>query len=176
MAPYITGDAFTDLFRNYRYTAWRLETRTYYGKVNEDQPFQEWLAGKDPGIDFLKPWLRMVRDETATGKRMQRVRIIDNPPSDYLKWELWATPYNNAAGEDIRYLPREHPIVAELPDHDFWVFDSKTVCRLHFDDDNMLLGATLSEDPQELLAALRARDAAWHHALTYLEYMATRFE
>lgn len=172
MPEIISGADFDDLFRGYRHTAWRLETRSFYGKLDEDQPFQNWLAGKDPGLDWFTPWLRMVRAETATGKRMERVRLIDDPPSDYLRWELWGTPYNLGAGEDIRYLPREHPIVAELPDFDFWVFDSTIVARLEFDGDQFL-GVTLSEEPDQVLAALRARDAAWHHALTFTEYMAS---
>lgn len=175
MAPILSGEDFTGLFRHYRHTAWRLETRSHYGKLNEDQPFQDWLAGKDPGLEWFKPWLRMMRAELATGKRMERVRLIDDPPSDYLRWELWGTPYNLGVGEDIRYLPREHPIVDELPDHDFWVFDSRTVARLEFDGDRFL-GASLSEDPGYVLTALQARDAAWHHALTFTEYMATRAE
>ena len=173
MPPILSGEDFTDLFRRYRHTAWRLETRSHYGKLNEDQPFQDWSAGKDPGLEWFKPWLHMMREELATGKRMERVRLIDDPPSDYLRWELWGTPYNLGVGEDIRYLPRDHPIVAELPDHDFWVFDSRTVARLEFAGDRFL-GASLSEDPGYVLAALQARDAAWHHALTFTEYMATR--
>ncbi|MFD6099308.1 DUF6879 family protein [Nocardiopsis flavescens] len=173
MPDLVSGETFDDLFRRYRHTAWRLETRTYYGKLDEDPHFQQWLTGKEPDLEWFPPWLRMVREETATGKRMERVRLIDDPPSDYLRWELWGTPYNLGAGEDIRYLPRTHPIVAELPDHDFWVFASRTVARLAFDGDRFL-GVHLSEEPAQVLAALQARDAAWHHALSFTEYTATR--
>ncbi len=124
-------------------------------------------------MEWFRPWLQMMREELSIGKRMERVRLIDDPPSDYLRWELWGTPYNLGVGEDIRYLPRTHPIVAELPGHDFWVFDSRTVARLEFEEDRFL-GATLTEDAEEVLAAVRARDAAWHHALTFPEYMASR--
>ncbi|RNL85825.1 DUF6879 family protein [Halostreptopolyspora alba] len=161
------------LFTGYRHTAWRLETRTSYGVAEEDKPYQQWLAGRDPGIEWFRPWLDMVRGETVKGKRMERVRIIDDPPSDYLRWELWGTPYNLAVGEDIRYLPRDHPVVAELPGHDFWLFDSATVAHLAFDGDRFL-GVTLDTDPATVVEHAQARDAAWHHALTYTEYMGTR--
>lgn len=175
MSDIISGEAFDDLFRNYRYTAWRLETRSYYGKLDEDEAFQRWLVGDDSDIEWFKPWLRMMREELSTGKRLERVRLIDDPPSDYLRWELWGTPYNLGVGEDIRYLPREHPVVPDLPDFDYWVFDSSTLARLEFDDDRFL-GVTVTEDAGQVLAALQARDAAWHHALTFTEYMATRAE
>lgn len=176
MPDLVTGEEFDDLFRQYRHTAWRLETRTFYGVLHENEPFQRWLVGDDSDIEWFKPWLKMMRAELATGKRMERVRLIDDPPSDYLRWELWGTPYNLGVGEDIRYLPRTHPIVAELPEHDFWVFDSRMVARLEFDEQGSVLGASLSEDPVQVLAALQARDAAWHHALTFTQYMATRAE
>lgn len=173
MREYLNDDDFTALFRSYRYTAWRLETRRCYGNVGEDKQFQEWLAGKDPGVEWLRPWLGMVREELAKGKRMERVRIVDNPPSDYLRWELWATPYNLAVGEDIRYLSRDHPIVEELPDEDFWIFDSRTLARFEFDGDDVA-GIWLDDTPEAVVTALAARDAAWHHALTYTDYLAAR--
>ncbi|WP_017574750.1 DUF6879 family protein [Nocardiopsis kunsanensis] len=176
MPDLVTGEDFDDLFRKYRHTAWRLETRTFYGVLHENEPFQRWLVGDDSDIEWFKPWLKMMRAELATGKRMERVRLIDDPPSDYLRWELWGTPYNLGIGEDIRYLPRSHPIVRELPDDDFWVFDSRTVARLEFDEQGSVLGASLSEDPAKVLAAVQARDTAWHHALTFTQYMATRAE
>ncbi|GAB3214038.1 hypothetical protein GCM10027294_50960 [Marinactinospora endophytica] len=76
-------------------------------------------------------------------------------------------------GEDIRYLPREHPVVAELPDEDFWIFDSRLLARFEFDGPDVI-GVHLDDDPRAVVTALAARDAAWHHALTYTEYMATR--
>lgn len=127
--------------------------RTHYGKANEDRPFQEWFSGKAPGMEWFKPWLKMMRTELATGKRIKWVRFINDPPSDYLRWELWGSPYNLGVGKDIRYLPRTHPIVAELPDHDLWV---------------------LGRRPG--VAAFQTRDSAWHHALTFTEYMATKVE
>ncbi|MFW5420978.1 hypothetical protein J0910_30630 [Nocardiopsis sp. CNT-189] len=168
------GPDFDELFRSYRFTAWRLETRTSYGVAEEDGPYQEWLAGRDPGIAWFRPWLEMVRDQTGAGKRMERVRLIDDPPSDYLRWELWGTPYNIAAGEDIRYLDRGHPVVAELPEGDFWLFDGAVRADLHFDDDDRFLGVVLTEEPEAVLEAVRARDAAWHHALTFTGYTASR--
>ncbi|MFE1100291.1 DUF6879 family protein [Nocardiopsis alba] len=174
MSDLVTGEEFDDLFRHYRHTAWRLETRTFYGVLHENEPFQRWLAGDDSDLEWFTPWLKMMRPELATGKRMERVRLIDDPPSDYLRWELWSTPYNLGIGEDIRYLPCTHPIVEELPDQDFWVFDSRRVAWFEFDEKGNVLGARLSEEPEQVLTALRARDAAWHHALTFTQYMATR--
>jgi len=67
------------------------------------------------------------------------------------------------------------PIVAELPDHDFSIFDSRMVARLE-DEDDRFLGVSPTEEPTQVLTVLQACDAAWHHAPTFPEHMATRAE
>ncbi|MGH9929068.1 MAG: DUF6879 family protein, partial [Pyrinomonadaceae bacterium] len=34
-----------------------------------------------------------------------------------------------------------------LPNHDYWLFDSKKLVRMHFDDANGFLGGEVIEDP-----------------------------
>ncbi|HWU05458.1 MAG TPA: hypothetical protein VN520_03480, partial [Streptomyces sp.] len=77
---------------------------------------------------------------------------------------------NVAAGEDIRNLPRAQARTLGLPDHDFWLFDSRLVARFVFDEDDTTLGVVLSEDPADVAAACQARDAAWHHATVTAEF------
>lgn len=59
-----------------------------------------------------------------------------------------------SAGEDIRYLPRAEAVRIGLPDHDFWLFDSRLVARFVFDGNDTTLGVILSEDPAVVAAAL----------------------
>lgn len=167
----ISGDAFTDLFRDFDHTAFRLEVRTAYGVANEDAAYAQFLAGQEPDTAWFGPWLDLMREQTGQGKRVERVRVIDDPPSDYLRFELWGTPYNNAAGEDIRYLDRDVANRLALPGYDFWLFDSSLLARLQFDGDRFL-GVTLDEDPAAAVAHGYHRDAAWHHAETYDAYTA----
>lgn len=170
MAGLITGDAFTDLFRQFEHTAYRLEVRTIYGVPEEDEPFQRFLAGEDPSTDWFEPWLALMREQTSQGKRVERVRVVDEPPSDYLRFEIWGTPHNLAAGEDIRYLTRSRANELGLPNEDTWLFDSKRLARLHFDGQNRPLGASLHEDLAELVQYNYWRDTAWHYAETFDTY------
>ncbi|GAB0102412.1 hypothetical protein JMUB6875_13800 [Nocardia sp. JMUB6875] len=39
---------------------------------------------------------------------MQRVRVVTEPHTDYIRFAIAITAGNVAAGEDIRWLPREH--------------------------------------------------------------------
>jgi hypothetical protein len=166
----LTGEDFDALFRDFAHTARKFEQRTSYGVPDEDEPFQRFLAGEDPGLDWFTPWLDMMKAATSAGKLVQRVRVLDEPPSDYLRFELWGTPHNEAAGEDIRYLTRDQAARLALPDTDWWLFDAKRLALLHFDDDGRPLGAEMIDDPAVVVEHLAAFDAAWHHAQTYASY------
>lgn len=74
------------------------------------------------------------------------------------------------SGEDIRYLWRER--AAALPAEDFWIFDSRIVALLHFDDDDNMLGIELITEPAEVVRYCVARDAAMHHAVPYERFAA----
>ncbi|MFF3129749.1 DUF6879 family protein [Streptomyces sp. NPDC057908] len=170
MPDLVSGEAFLRLFEDFAHSAFRLEVRTSYGIPDEDEPYRRFLAGEDPGLDWFAPWLDLMRAETRKGKRIERVRVIDTPPSDYLRFELWGTPHNLAAGEDIRYLGRDQAKELDLPDYDFWVFDSRAVARLQFGEHDRFLGVVLSDEPADVLRHVQWREVAWHHAITFEDY------
>ncbi|MFF4655082.1 DUF6879 family protein [Streptomyces sp. NPDC001381] len=157
-------------FREFRHTAWRLETRRGYASDRNNPKWSRFLAGEDIGGDPDNAWRANVREQTARGKRFERVRLVDEPLTQGQAFLLASAPGNVAAGEDIRNLTRAHACELRLPDHDFWLFDSKVVARFEFDDDDTTLGVYVSEDPAEVLAACQARDAAWHHAVRTEEF------
>ncbi|WP_434740774.1 DUF6879 family protein [Micromonospora sp. SH-82] len=135
------------MFATFERTALKLEVRRNYRIPSEDHAFQEFLEGRAPGTDWLQPWLDLVAAQTAAGKRIKRIRIVDNPPSDYLRFEMAVTPHNLRAGEDIRYLSRRRVTTLALPDYDFWLLDAHTIVDLHFTDDDRYLGYTTTTAP-----------------------------
>jgi len=111
-------------------------------------------------------WLPNVRKATAEGRRFERVRVVNIPPSDYTRFGLWAARQTVGAGEDIRYLLRPTADAVGLPNHDYWLFDSRTLVRMHFDgtDDRLLSIEIVEDDPAQIVQHTYWRDAAWHHA------------
>ncbi len=107
----------------------------------------------------------MIRAATAEGKRFTRVRVVSMPLTDYSRFGLWCAQQTNAAGEDIRYLPRDQAEAEGLPNYDYWLFDSRKLARLHFDDADHFLGIEIIEDPAVVVQHCFWRDAAWHHAI-----------
>ncbi|WP_409471982.1 DUF6879 family protein [Streptomyces sp. HC307] len=158
------------LFREFRHTAWRLETRRGYASDRKSVKWTRFLAGEGIAQAPDNPWRENVRTQTAQGKRFERVRIVDEPPTQGQAFLLASAPSNVAAGEDIRNLTRADAERLRLPDYDFWLFDSKTVARFAFDEDDTTLGVYVTEDPAEVLAACQVRDAAWHHAVRTEEF------
>ncbi|KMS77647.1 hypothetical protein ACZ91_63955 [Streptomyces regensis] len=173
MADLVSGEAFLRLFEEAESSAYRLETRVSYGIPDEDEPYAQFLAGEDPGTDWFEPWLVLMRSVTSRGTRVERVRIIDSPPSDYLRFELWGTPHNLSAGEDIRYLDRSAAVQLGLPTYDYWVFDDRLVARLQFGAHDRFLGVLLSDDPEDARRHMEWRSIAWEHAVTFSTYMET---
>ncbi|MFI5819112.1 DUF6879 family protein [Streptomyces rishiriensis] len=158
------------LFRDFKHTAWRLETRRGYASDRNSPKWDRFLAGEDIAHDPANEWRKNVRAQTALGKRFERVRLVDDPLTRGQEFLLASAPGNVAAGEDIRILARSLVQQLRLPEDDFWLFDSKIVARFAFDDQDTTLGVYVTEDPAEVLAACQARDAAWHHAVRTEEF------
>jgi len=102
-----------------------------------------------------------------------RVRVVSFPLTDYSRFNLWVSAHTRAAGDDIRYLSRKQADATGLPAHDYWLFDSRLLLVMAFDDDDRFTGAEVVEDAQEIVQHNYWRDAAKHHALTPDEFLTT---
>jgi hypothetical protein len=105
----------------------------------------------------------MIRSAAVGGRRFARVRVVSLPLTDYSRFGVFCSQYTNEAGEDIRYLSREQ--AHDLPDYDYWLFDSRKLVKLRFDTDENFLGGEAIEDPAEVVQHNYWRDAAWHQAV-----------
>lgn len=165
-ARVLTDDEFGAIFDNFEHTAFRLEVRDRYDEPYENESLHKFLAGEPDDLPWMQEWLDMIRAAMADGRRFRRVRVVSLPLTDYSRFGVWCAQFTNAAGEDIRYLTRDRAEATELPHHDYWLFDSRTLVRMHINDDDQFLGAELVEEPAAVVQANYWRDAAWHHAVT----------
>lgn len=169
----LTGPEFDALFDQYAHDAFRLEVRdSYLGVAYEPEPFRRFMAGESDDGKWLRDWTDGVRRRVIEGKSMARVRVVTVPLGEYARFGLDVCQrLNNPAGEDIRYLSRDQ--AADLPDHDFWLFDSTSLFVLHFDDSDDLIGAEQVGDPAEIARHVAWRDAALSRALKPAAFTAT---
>jgi hypothetical protein len=172
VSQFIDDATFGSYFEEFEHTAWRLESRCGYASDRAGEKYRRYLETGEVPDDSQRPWCVNVRAQTARGKRIERVRIVDSPPTWEQRFLLAASAINNAAGEDIRNLWRPDADKVRLPAEDFWLFDSHRALVLHFDGADEYLGAELVEDPARIVRFCQVRDAAWHFAITREEFAA----
>lgn len=172
--PHIIGlDEFDRLFTQFEHTAWRLETRRRYASDELTDTYVQFMRGEPvdwEGVDT--EWCAERREQVALGKRFERVRVVDDPPTAGQLYLLDNARRNSFVGEKILNLWRADADRLGLPTEDLWLFDSRLVARLDFDDADNLAGVELITEPAAVLRYAMVRDAALHHAVPYEEFAA----
>ncbi|CAL9410152.1 hypothetical protein SUDANB19_01632 [Streptomyces sp. enrichment culture] len=163
----ITFDDFGRMFTTFKHSAWRLETRRRYASDEATDTYHEFLRTGTVTWDHNDPWCENRRRQTASGKRIERVRILDSPRTEGQRYLLDNARRNTAVGETIRMLGRTDAKALRLPEEDFWIFDARVVALLVFDTDDELTGVELVTNPVEVVRYCQAREAAWHHAIPF---------
>ncbi|MEW2165841.1 DUF6879 family protein [Streptomyces sp. NPDC007084] len=168
---------FDSLFTKFEHTAWRLETRRRYASDETSDRWQRFITtgkvGEDTELNALFSWWSdTMRAHTRQGRRIERVRIVDQPATTGQRFLLDNASWNIGLGEDIRNMWRADADRLRLPAEDFWLFDSRLVAFLRFDDDDQLTHVDLVTEPAEVVRCAMIRDAAWHHAVPWEQFTA----
>lgn len=167
----LTQDQWAEQLRTFRYTAFRLELQPAYREDYETDTVARFLAGnpEHPTASAgLREWFAQVAEQSAQGKRVERVRIHEDPPTAYQRWERWIDPWNIEAGENIRYLTRARAHdIGLLPGAgpgDWWLLDSNRLMVMHFDAVGNRIRNELITDPAIVVQACAWRDVAIHYS------------
>lgn len=164
---------FTGLFSKFEHTAWRLETRRRYASDEATDTYRQFVETGQVDWDSADSWYcELIRAQTAQGKRVERVRIVDRPATRGQLYLLDNAKRNAGLGEDIRNMWREDADRLSLPAEDFWLFDRRLIALLKFDDDDQLTHVELITEPAEVVRCCMVRDAAWHHAVPWKQFTA----
>lgn len=164
------GDDFDELFRSFRHEAWRWECQGTYREPDEAEPWRRWRQGEPDDLEWLRPWLDEVRTAVCAGKTFARVRVFDEPLTEYQRWQVDVSAANVGAGEDMRILTRNQARYLRLPDHDFWLFDEANLARMHFEA-GQFVGPEIVTSPAEVDRYRRWKAIAWQHAVPFDVYV-----
>ena len=171
-------DEFNRLFLDFRYTCYRLETLQRYDVSYEKEEYSRFLAGEAQGASRgITGWIEgTVSKAAAADKRMQRVHVVEEPLSDYLRYEFgWAYEHTVAAGEDVRLIPVSSGQWPEgLPHYDYWLFDSSLLVAMYYEDDGAFSIAEIINEPKKIVQANYWRDMAVALSVPYRSYAAER--
>jgi hypothetical protein len=169
---FLTEDEWVEHLATFEHTAFRLEHQREYWEPTEKATIERFLAG-DPEppdqVPALKAWFDAVAAHTSTGRRVERVRVIDDPPTGQQQWERWISRWNRAAGETIRYLSRKRSheigLLPAAGPADWWLIDSCRLVVMRFDDAGRRIENELITNPARVVQACAWRDLAVHHAM-----------
>ncbi len=167
----IRPEEFRRLFETFEHTAWHLETRRGYASDREDLDFEAFLKTGQVAWDLDSEWNSNIKRQTASGKRVGRVRVVDDPPTEGQRFLLGYGAVNVAVGEDVGCLRRSEAQRIGLLEEDFWIFDSRLVTVLYFDDSDHLTSIETITEPADVVRYSMARDAAVHHAIPYADFV-----
>jgi Family of unknown function (DUF6879) len=167
----ISLEEFRALFRQHR-DAIHLEVKETYSVSQEDEPFRKFMAGEADDDQWRAGYFRVIRDAVDGQTTVRRVRVVTEPLNDYARFLLHITPGNIAAGEDVRYLPRDRAVGIELPDDDCWLFDLDTLVLTRFG--GRTTGFVLTDDPGQVKTYREACSRVWERAIPYADYAHSR--
>ena len=113
-------------------------------------------------VPELRDWYIQVAAQTRVGKTVERVRVQQDPPTGYQRFERWLDQWNLRAGETMGYLTHAQahavgllPAVGQV---DWWLLDSSRLLLMHFDETGHRVGNELSTDPAAVAQACAWRD------------------
>lgn len=168
----LSDSEFLDAVLSFEHTAFRLELQRSYAEPHEAPQYAAFLEGNpQPGPDDpeLVDWYRRVAEHVAQGARVERVRVQEDPPTDYQRFERWLDQWNLQAGEIMRYMTRtrahEIGLLPAAGNADWWLLDSARLIVMRFDDSGHRIANKLATDPEAVLQACKWRDLAVHYSI-----------
>ncbi|MFC0438739.1 DUF6879 family protein [Kutzneria buriramensis] len=176
MTERLDRSGFQALVTGFERSAWRLEIQGWYDEPDEGELVAQWLADGDPAptLTWFADWPAWIAEQGRAGKRFERVRVLTDPLTDYLRWQLDViTEPAIAAGEDIRVLPAAAAADLELGGQDFYILDDRQVAVLDFDG-GQVIGARLLDSAADMATFRAIRATAWDHAERFREYRRAR--
>ena len=177
MTPGELGGCFDGFTRS----AFRLETLPAYAAGGEEgeriAAFREGRPRPERSVR-TSPWLARIAVTTAAGKTWQRVRLLDEPLTEYQRYQLASYVESAACGEEIRIAVRASRPAPGTLGHDFWLFDASTpaafAVQLSYDASGQFTGAVRLDDPEAIMTCRAERDLAVRSSVPLNEYLAAR--
>ncbi len=148
----------------------RLEARQTYLVPEEAERLRAYREGK-PVPPRLDEELELVQDLVTAGVRVRRVHIVEQPLSEYVRFELSGYQDEVLAGAKVYLADRLwYSGFADLRD-DFLLLDNQIVVWVRYDDDGRFLGWERDDSPLARERCRRQREMALAEALPLNDFL-----
>lgn len=178
----LTSEEFDELFGRFADSAtsrsvFRWEALQQYQVAADDPSLRAFREGTPRPERSVRtsPWLARIATSAAAGKRWSRVRYVDEPLTEYVRWELLAYVESQAAGEQILVTRETSGLV------DFWLFDGaepkdRYAVLMHYDETGAAVEFEYCDDPEALAGWRQAAGKLTDGATPLNTYLAGRRE
>lgn len=165
MGTPLTHAGFADLLSGFRESWFKFECQPAYVIGAEREAFgrfeQDGTLLPPSAFGWWRNWLDGVAQQARAGKVIQRVRVLDEPPTAYQRYLLAVSHWHQEAGENLGYLPRSRAVRLGLPMEDDWsLFDGTKVAVTRFTSAGLVAERELITDPAAVSRYSTWRDLA----------------
>lgn len=124
----VNGTDFDALFDTFAHSAFRFEARPSYAVGGDEAvriaAFREGRPRPERSVQ-TSPWMARIAVSTVVhGKSWSRVRVVDEPLTEYQRYQLESYKESQAVGERIRISTRSAG--TDAVGVDYWLFDGGT--------------------------------------------------
>jgi hypothetical protein len=167
----LAAEDFLPAVLDFGHSAFRLELQDSYAEPEEDALYAAFLEGSPPSattVPELRDWYEAVAAHARHGRLIERVRVQQDPPTDYQRFERWLDRWNIPAGETMRYMTvrraHEAGLLPAAGGTDWWLLDDARLVVMHFDARGHRIRNELITDPEMVTKACAWRDLAVSHS------------
>lgn len=138
----VDANDFSTLFGGFHHRVVRFEALATYSiggaEAERVQASREGRPRPERSVR-TSPWLARIAASTVAGKSWSRIRVVDEPLTEYQRYQLTGYIESQAVGERISLVLR-----SAMEDHapDFWLFDEGSpgahAVLMHYYDDGRL--------------------------------------
>lgn len=123
----MTGVDFDALFDQFAHSAFRLEARPTYNVGGQEAvriaAYRARQARPERSVR-TDPWLTRIAVTTAQGKQWRRLRVLDDPLTDYERYQLLSGTYIEAQSCGDQTVLVDRALAGPAAEFaDFWLFD-----------------------------------------------------
>ncbi len=171
---------FDGCFDRFHTSAFRLETLQQYDVAEDDAVLLAWRSGRARPEYSVRtsPWAARLACTSIAGKQWRRVRAVDFPLSEYVRWEMAAYAESAVLGEEIRIVERLGRWTGLSSE--FWLFDADGAepygVEMVYDEHGRQGAHRLVTDPDTLDGWRELAAATWDAAVPLNQFVASARE
>ena len=140
----------------------RLQLLNSYAVDFERVAFDNFMNGKS--VNYLespgfKEWIAKIREKRNEGVSVINLHVVDLPISDYFRFGIGFLRISEQSGQESRFLERKRAELLLKDFQDFYLFDSKTIMLVNYDDKGGFLSLSNPiTDPKTISRSICLRD------------------